>query len=72
MRYLNKSRSSKKTANALLSSGIVKGDRVAVCMANNPEYNKFIWAVCWQPGIRSIEFMVGPKRNYLWFGKFRI
>ena len=28
----------KKTANALLSSGIVKGDRVAVCMANNPEY----------------------------------
>jgi long-chain acyl-CoA synthetase len=28
----------KKTANALLSSGFVKGDRVAVCMANNPEY----------------------------------
>ena len=28
----------KKTANALLDSGLKKGDRVAVCMANNPEY----------------------------------
>ena len=28
----------KKTANALLNSGLKKGDRVAVCMANNPEY----------------------------------
>jgi long-chain acyl-CoA synthetase len=27
-----------QTANALKSAGVKKGDRVAICMANNPEY----------------------------------
>jgi long-chain acyl-CoA synthetase len=39
----------KKTANALLDSGLKKGDRVAVCMANNPEY--------------IIIYMVGSQRS---------
>jgi long-chain acyl-CoA synthetase len=27
-----------QTANALKNAGVKKGDRVAICMANNPEY----------------------------------